>query len=61
MLVLLTQLRNRVHTKFESDGVICLAKFCSNVFTTFAVDYIDHNPSYRSAKDSWHGTAIYST
>jgi hypothetical protein len=29
-----------------------------NLITTQAVDNIDHNPSSRTAKDSWHGTAI---
>jgi len=28
------------------------------IFTTGAVDNIDHNPSSRTAKDSFHGTAI---
>ena len=46
---------------FESDGVVCPTKLRSNVFITFAVDNIDRNPSSRSAKDTWHGTAIPST
>ena len=29
-----------------------------NIFTTGNVDNIDHNPSSRTAKDSFHGTAI---
>ena len=44
--------------QFEFDSVVCPTKIRSNVFTTFAVDNIDHNPSSYSAKDSWHGTAI---
>ena len=47
--------------QFESDGVVCPTKFRSNVFTTSAVDYIDHNPNSLSTKGSWHGTAIFST
>ena len=47
--------------QFESDGVDCPTKLRSNVFTTFAVDNIDHNPSSHSAKVCWHGTAISST
>ena len=58
MLVLSTQFGNSVCTQFESDGVVYPTKLRSNVFTTFAVDNIDHNPSSRSAKDSWHGTVI---
>ena len=29
-----------------------------NLFTTAAVDNIDHNPSSTTAKDSFHGTGI---
>ena len=47
--------------QFESDGVVCPTKFRSNVFTTSAVDYIDHNPNSLSTKGSWHGMAIFST
>ena len=60
MLVLSMQLRNSVCTQLKSDGVVCPTKLCSNVFTTFALDNIDHNPSSHSAKDSWQGTAISS-
>ena len=49
MLVLSKQLGNSLHTQFEFDGVICPTKLRSNVFTTFAVDNIDYNPSSRSA------------
>ena len=58
MLVLSTQLGNIVCMQFEFDSLVCPTKIRSNVFTTFAVDNIDHNPSSYSAKDSWHGTAI---
>ena len=61
MLVLSTQLGSSVCMQFESDGVVCPTKFRSNVFTTSAVDYIDHNPNSLSTKGSWHGTAIFST
>ena len=61
MLVLSSQLGNSVHTQFELDGAICATKFCLNVFTTFAVDNIDHYPSSRPAKESWFGIAISST
>ncbi|KAI8487001.1 hypothetical protein Bbelb_352610 [Branchiostoma belcheri] len=33
-------------------------KECRVLFTTAAVDNIDHNPSSTTAKDSFHGTAI---
>ena len=61
MLVLSTQLGNSTCMQFESDGVVCPTKLRSNVFTTFAIDNIDHNPSSGSAKDFWHRTAISST
>ena len=61
ILVLSTQLGNGVCTQFESDGVTCLTKLRSNVFTTFAIDNIDHNPNSCSAEYFWHGTAIFST
>ena len=50
MLVLSTQLENSICKQFESDGVICPTKLRLNVFTTFAVDNIDHSPSSRSTK-----------
>ena len=44
ILVLSTQLGRSACTQVESEGVICPTKLCSNVFTTFSVDNIDHNP-----------------
>lgn len=44
-----------------SKKVLFVQLFSVSVFTTFAVDNIDHNPSSRDAKDSWHETAISST
>ena len=43
------------------DGIVSLNFICQGVFTTHAVDNIDHDPSSRSAKDSFHGAAISST
>ena len=40
MLVLLTQLGHSVYTQFESDGLICATKLCSNLFTIFAIDIL---------------------
>ena len=50
MLVLSMQLGNSVCMKFESDGVVCPTKLLSNVFTTFAVDNTDENPSSHSTR-----------
>ena len=38
------------------EQVVCPPTLRSNVFTTAAVDNIDHNPSATTAKNSFHGT-----
>ena len=42
----------------EREKVVCPLKLKRDLFTTGCVDNIDHNPSSRTAKDSFHGTAI---
>lgn len=37
---------------------MCPPNLCLGLFTTAAVDNIDHNPSSTTAKDSFHGTGI---
>lgn len=37
---------------------MCPSKLKRSLFTTANVDNIDHNPSARTAKDSFHGTAV---
>ena len=44
--------------QFHREKVVCLPQLRSHVFTTAAVDNIDHNPSSTTARDSFHGTAI---
>ncbi len=61
MLTLSTTLGNSVCEQYEQNGVVCPSILRSRVFTTYAVDNIDHNPSSRTARDSWHGTAISAT
>ena len=51
-------LGNSVCAQFEADGVVCPSKLKKSLFTTGSVDNIDHNPSSRTAKNSFHGTAI---
>jgi len=51
-------LGNSVCAQFEADGVVCPSKLKTSLFTTGSVDNIDHNPSSRTVKDSFHGTAI---
>ncbi|KAJ7384068.1 hypothetical protein OS493_024082 [Desmophyllum pertusum] len=53
-----TDAANSVCSRFEQDGVVCPPKLRGNLFTTGALDNIDHNPSATTAKDSFHGTAI---
>lgn len=40
------------------DGVVCPAVLQKGLFTTSAVDNIDHNPSATTATSSFHGTGI---
>ena len=40
------------------EDVVCPPKLRHGLFTTGAVDNIDHNPSSATAKDSFHGTGI---
>lgn len=51
-------LGNKCCKLYEKEGVVCPPKLRKNIFTTGQVDNIDHNPSSRTAKNSFHGTAI---
>ena len=53
-----TDVANTVCARFFTDGLVCPPQALSGVFTTAAVDNIDHNPSSTSAHGSFHGTAI---
>lgn len=44
--------------QYENDGVVCPLILRDGLFTTAAVDNIDHNPSSNTALDSFHGTGI---
>ncbi len=61
MLSISTALANSVCDQFDREVTLCPPLLRQNVFSTFAVDNIDHNPSSRTAKESWHGTAISAT
>ena len=43
---------------FLIEDAVCSSKLQQNLFTTAAVDSIDHNPSSATVKDSLHGTGI---
>lgn len=53
-----SDLANGVCKRFEDEGAVCPPNLRSNLFTTAAVDNIDHNPSSTTATDSFHGTGI---
>ena len=53
-----TNLANSVCERYESEGLVCPPQLRKNVFTTAAMDNLDHNTSSTTAIDSFHGTAI---
>ena len=61
MLSLSTSIGNTVCSQCERDNIVSPSILRLHLFTTHAVDNVDHNPSSRSAKDSFHGTAITTT
>ena len=58
VLELSAQIGNSACQQFHREQVVCSSNMRSNVFTTSAIDNIDHNPSSTTAKWSFHGTAI---
>lgn len=57
-LSICTDITNSVIDGYDRDGVVCPSKLRDGIFTTAAVDNIDHNPSSTSSHDSFHNTAI---
>ncbi|XP_041473700.1 uncharacterized protein LOC121422610 [Lytechinus variegatus] len=49
---------NGLCQRFEIEQVVCPPKLRHRLFTTGAVDNVDHNPSSAMARDSFHGTGI---
>ncbi len=58
LLQITADVANGVCQQFTMDGVVCPPKMRQGLFTTAAVDNIDHNPSSATAKGSFHGTGI---
>ena len=58
LLQLTSDIANGVCQRFSVADVVCPPKLRHGLFTTGAVDNIDHNPSSATAKDSFHGTGI---
>ena len=52
MLTLSTSMANSVCEKFDEEGLVCSPSLRKVVFTIFAVDNIDHNPSSRTSNES---------
>ena len=46
---------NQVCRKYNSDGFVCPSKLQYNLFTTSAIDNVEHNPT---SSTSFHGTTI---
>lgn len=53
-----TSMGNRVCEQYHRDEVVCPPNLREGLFTTAAVDNIDHNPSSTTSTDSFHGTGI---
>ena len=49
---------NRVCEQYHRDQSVCPPNLRQGLFTTAALDNIDHNPSSMTATDSFHGTGI---
>ena len=58
LLLLTSDIANGVCQRFRVEDVVCPPKLRHGLFTTGAVDNIDHNPSSATAKDSFDGTGI---
>ena len=52
------QLGDAAVNMFTADGVVCPSDLRKTIFTTAAMDNVDHNPSSTTATTSFHGTSI---
>jgi hypothetical protein len=52
------QLGDAAVSKYMEEGVVCPAVMRKGLFTTAAMDNIDHNPTATTATTSFHGTSI---
>ena len=53
-----TELGNKFCSLYHREKAVCPPKLKCSLFTTAAVDNIDHNPSSTSSHDAFHGTCI---
>ena len=58
LLQMSTDIANEVCQRFKLEEIVCPPKMRNGLFTTAAVDNIDHNLSSGTAKYSFHGTGI---
>ena len=58
VLEISAQLGEVVVAQYVEDGVICPPVLRKQLFTTAAVDNIDHNPTATTAQPSFHGTSV---
>lgn len=53
-----TELGNKICSYYKREKAVCPPELKGGLFTTAAVDNIDHNPSSTSSHDAFHGTAL---
>ena len=53
-----TTIGNHVCNYYQQKEVVCPPNLREGLFTTAAIDNIDHNPSSTTATDALHGTGI---
>ena len=58
VLEISAELGDAVVSRYIRDGVVCPPEQRKGLFTTSAMDNIDHNPSATTSTTSFHGTSI---
>jgi len=58
VLTISTDLGNSICRQCHQDDVVCPLSLRKGLFTSSAVDNINHNPSSTTAHDSFHGTGV---
>ena len=49
---------NQVCSKYQESGMVCPSQLKDNIFTTAAIDNLDHNLTSATSQGSFHGTTI---
>lgn len=58
VLEISAQLGDATVSQYVEDGIVCPSALRKGLFTTSAMDNIDHNPTATTATTSFHGTSI---